>query len=87
MNNLRSSNLVQVNEIYYQRKFRRKYSSWTFSYLRKLIILYYLSEDKDVITNGDGAVGGAGVTGPIDEDLFDDEDLDELEEDLENLNV
>jgi len=48
------------------------------------------SEDKDVITNGiaqDGAVGGAGVTGPIDEDLFDDEDLDELEEDLENLNV
>lgn len=56
----------------------------------KLIILYYLSEDKDVITNGiaqDGAVGGAGVTGPIDEDLFDDEDLDELEEDLENLNV
>ena len=60
------------------------------SYLCKLIILYYLSEDKDVITNGiaqDGAVGGAGVTGPIDEDLFDDEDLDELEEDLENLNV
>jgi len=43
------------------------------------------TEDKDVITNG--AVGGAGVTGPIDEDLFDDEDLDELEEDLENLNV
>ena len=55
--------------------------------MRKLIILYYLSEDKDLITNGDGAVGGAGVTGPIDEDLFDDEDLDELEEDLENLNV
>ena len=63
------------------------YSSWAISYLRRLVILYYLSEDKDVITNGDGAVGGAGVTGPIDEDLFDDEDLDELEEDLENLNV
>ena len=59
-------------------------------YLLILIIIYYLSEEKDVITNGitqDGAVGGAGVTGPIDEDLFDDEDLDELEEDLENLNV
>ena len=42
------------------------------------------------LTNGtteDGAVGGASVTGPIDEDLFDDEDLDELEEDLENLEV
>jgi len=41
-------------------------------------------------TNGTtkgGAVGGASVTGPIDEDLFDDEDLDELEEDLENLEV
>ena len=31
------------------------------------------------------AVGG--VTGPIDEDLFEDEDLDELEEDLTNLEV
>ena len=42
------------------------------------------------VTNGtteDGAAGGASVTGPIDEDLFDDEDLDELEEDLENLEV
>jgi len=38
-------------------------------------------------TTEDGAVGGASVTGPIDEDLFDDEDLDELEEDLENLEV
>ena len=45
---------------------------------------------KDVVTNGmsqGGAVGGASLTGPIDEDLFDDEDLDELEEDLENLEV
>ena len=44
---------------------------------------------KDAVTNGipPGAVGGATVTGPIDEDLFDDEDLDELEEDLENLEV
>jgi len=33
----------------------------------------------------EGAVGG--VTGPIDEDLFEDEDLDELEEDLTNLEV
>ena len=44
----------------------------------------------DVVTNGmsqGGAVGGASLTGPIDEDLFDDEDLDELEEDLENLEV
>ena len=31
------------------------------------------------------AVGG--VTGPIDEDLFEDEDLDELEEDLTNLDM
>ena len=31
------------------------------------------------------AVGG--VTGPIDEDLFEDEDLDELEEGLTNLDV
>jgi len=45
---------------------------------------------KDLVTNGmsqGGAVGGASLTGPIDEDLFDDEDLDELEEDLENLEV
>ena len=35
----------------------------------------------------DGASGGVEETGPIDEDLFDDEDLDELEEDLENLEV
>ena len=34
-----------------------------------------------------GAIGGVEETGPIDEDLFDDEDLDELEEDLENLEV
>jgi len=33
----------------------------------------------------EGAVGG--VTGPIDEDLFEDEDLDELEEGLTNLDV
>ena len=69
---------------------KKLFFEYIVSYLCKLIILYYLSEDKDVITNGiaqDGAVGGAGVTGPIDEDLFDDEDLDELEEDLENLNV
>ena len=32
-----------------------------------------------------GATGGA--SGPIDEDLFDDEDLDELEEDMTNLNM
>lgn len=31
--------------------------------------------------------GAAGASGPIDEDLFDDEDLDELEEDLEKLEV
>ena len=31
--------------------------------------------------------GATAETGPIDEDLFDDEDLDELEEDLENLDV
>jgi len=45
---------------------------------------------KDVILNGvpvAGASGGVEETGPIDEDLFDDEDLDELEEDLENLEV
>jgi hypothetical protein len=29
----------------------------------------------------------AEATGPIDEDLFEDEDLDELEEDLTNLDV
>ena len=34
----------------------------------------------------DGAVGGAAAE-VIDEDLFDDEDLDELEEDLGNLDV
>ena len=47
-------------------------------------------EKKNAVTNGmsqGGAVGGASLTGPIDEDLFDDEDLDELEEDLENLEV
>jgi len=33
----------------------------------------------------DGAVGG--VSGPIDEDLFEDEDLDELEDDIANLDV
>ena len=31
--------------------------------------------------------GATAETGPIDEDLFDDEDLDELEEDLGNLDV
>ena len=56
-------------------------------------ILFYwhllFLKGKDEIINGtqDGAVGGASVAGPIDEDLFDDEDLDELEEDLENLEV
>ncbi len=39
----------------------------------------------------DGAVGGAAVdavdAGAIDEDLFEDEDLDELEEDINDLNV
>jgi len=48
------------------------------------------SGKKDVILNGQAeasAVGGVAETGPIDEDLFDDEDLDELEEDLENLEV
>ena len=35
----------------------------------------------------DGAVGGAAAAEVIDEDLFDDEDLDELEEDLGNLDV
>ena len=49
-----------------------------------------VSGKKGVILNGlvdSGAVDGAAGTGPIDEDLFDDEDLDELEEDLENLEV
>ena len=48
------------------------------------------SGKKDVILNGQAeasAVGGVAETGPIDEALFDDEDLDELEEDLENLEV
>jgi len=48
------------------------------------------SGKKDVILNGTAeasAVGGVSETGPIDEDLFDDEDLDELEEDLENLDI
>merc|ERR1719211_264471 len=48
------------------------------------------SGKKDVILNGKAeasALGGVSETGPIDEDLFDDEDLDELEEDLENLDV
>merc|ERR1712141_75969 len=50
----------------------------------------HTDEAKDVILNGvpvAGAIGGVEETGPIDEDLFDDEDLDELEEDLENLEV
>ena len=48
------------------------------------------SGKKDVILNGNAEASAVGVvaeTGPIDEDLFDDEDLDELEEDLENLEV
>lgn len=54
------------------------------------------SGKKDVILNGRveafkaeklSALFGEAETGPIDEDLFDDEDLDELEEDLENLEV
>ncbi len=39
---------------------------------------------------GDGAVGGAAAAvdaGAIDEDLFEDEDLDELEEDMNDLEV
>jgi len=43
---------------------------------------------KDVIPNGTaGSSAVSDVAGAIDEDLFDDEDLDELEEDLENLEV
>ena len=34
-----------------------------------------------------GASGGAAAAAAIDEDLFDDEDLDELEEDMTNLNM
>ena len=55
-----------------------------------IIQLFHITITKTFqIINGtqDGAVGGASVAGPIDEDLFDDEDLDELEEDLENLEV
>ena len=65
----------------------------TVKYLSHCIILLVQpsgSGKKDVILNGKAeasALGGVSETGPIDEDLFDDEDLDELEEDLENLDV
>ena len=52
-----------------------------------LFIWYLKGKSETNGTTKGGAVGGASVTGPIDEDLFDDEDLDELEEDLENLEV
>ena len=40
------------------------------------------------VPSSSAAVGLASAdTGPIDEDLFDDEDLDELEEDLGNIEV
>lgn len=45
------------------------------------------SGKKDVILNGIAEARAVAETGPIDEDLFDDEDLDELEEDLENIEL